>query len=258
MTSLVLARAVEENPREFFRTMMRKEFQSTRKADWIISGVPIAFLNSVIRTEFPKSAVRDIKRMVAKFDSVSSPMTWRVSPSTRPKNLGDQLLANGFKLEESVPAMALRLNLLRRTEYPEGLEVRPIRNQRELMKWLAAWAKIFEIPEEARESLYRFFLRKGYSADSDVLNYMGLLRGRLVAVSTLFLGKIAGIYNVGTVASARGGGIGSAMTHFALAEARRRGFGLATLQSSKAGYGVYSKLGFKEYFKLSNYVRVRH
>jgi ribosomal protein S18 acetylase RimI-like enzyme len=253
----MLSLAAEENPREFFAAMVREGFRSTKKVDWVISGVPEAFFNPVIRTDFPEAAARDIRRMVARFDSAESPMSWWVSPSTRPGNLADQLLANGFKFEESVPAMSLPLERLKPTVHPDGLVIKRVRSPRELKRWFVTWAETFEIPAKSLEPLYRVFLRKESSTDSDVVNYAGFLGGRLLTVSTLFLGKrAAGIYNVGTVAPARGKGLGGAMTHFALSEAHRRGFAIGTLQSSKLGYGVYTRLGFEECFKLSNYVRV--
>jgi ribosomal protein S18 acetylase RimI-like enzyme len=258
VSSRSLMQAAEECPREFFRTMLDSGFHTTRKADWIISGVPEAFFNPVLRTEFSRAAARDIERMMERYDSSGSSMSWQVTPSSRPKDLGDKLVAYGFKLEGTAPAMALSLKDLKRQEYPEGISVRRVGNRRELGKWFALWTRIFGIPYESRDPLYRFFLQKGWRSDSDVYNYEGFLKGRLVAISTLHLGRRAvGIYNVGTVESARGRGIGTAMTHYALEEGRRRGYEIGTLQASKAGYGVYRKLGFEELFKVRNYVRRR-
>jgi len=184
-------------------------------------------------------------------------MSWSVGPLDKPKDLGDRLLSNGFKLEESVPVMVMEpLDLKVRLVQPEGLVIRPVSDLDELREWTDIWFDAFEIPSIARESLQRGFVRKASEGDSDVINYSGLMGGRLVAISTLFLGTSAvGIYNIATVASARGKGVGTAMTGFALAESRRRRFEVATLQSSKAGYEIYKRLGFEECFKLRSYVR---
>ncbi len=255
-SSKILMQAAEENPREFFRTMLKEEFQSTKKAEWVISGVPDPFFNPVVMSDLPKEAGQDIRRMVARFDSVGAPMSWWVSPHTRPKDLADQLLAIGFKLEESVPVMTLQFDRVEPLKYPDGLTVRQVRSEKGLEKWYSLWSEVFGISGAAREPLFRIFLRKGWAAGSDVVNYTGFLGDQPVAVSALFLGrKAAGIYNVGTAASARGRGIGTAMTHLALSEARRRNRRLVTLQSSKGGYDVYRRLGFEEQFKLSNYIR---
>jgi len=258
VSSRVLTRAAEENPREFFVSMFREGFQSTKKADWVISGVPMAFFNPVMRTEFPEVAAPDIKIMVAKFDPATSPISWWVTPFTRPKSLADQLLANGFKFEETIPAMSLPLERLKAPTYPLGLAVKEARSPKELLRWFRVVADAFEIPAKVTEELYRGMLKKLKSPDGDVVNYSGYIGRRLVGTSTLFLGKsAAGLYNVTTIPSARGKGIGSAITHFTLSEAHRRGFRIGTLQSSKAGYGIYKKLGFEERFKISSYVLVK-
>lgn len=252
----LMARAAEENPREFIGSMLGDGFHASKRADWVISGIPEAFFNPVLRSDFPENASRDIERMKVRYDSSASSMSWWVSPFSRPRSLGEQLLAAGFMLEETVPAMAIRLKDLKRLDCPEGLVVRRVGNRRELTSFFGLWTKVFGISDESRSPLYRTFLQKGRGPDSDVLNFQGFLKGRLVAASTLYLGKNAGgIYNVGTLEFARGKGIGSAMTHFALDEARRRGYAIGPLQSSEPGYGVYRKLGFRELFRVEEYVR---
>jgi len=253
----VMARAAEENPREFFAAMMNEGYRHTKKADWVITGVPEAFFNPVMRTDFPEAAGRDIRRMVTRFQSSESPMSWWVVPSTRPKDLADQLLANGFKFDQSVPVMSVKLQQLKQPDYPNGLVTRQVHDRKELTRWSKVMAESFEIPAKVLKPLLEIFLRKESSGDSDVVNYGGFLEGRLVATSTLFLGRsAAGMYNVATTARARGRGIGSAMTHFALSEALRRGFTIGTLQSSKLGYGLYLKMGFEENYWLRSYNRV--
>jgi len=174
-----------------------------------------------------------------------------VGPSTRPRKLGEQLVGCGFALYESLRVMSVSLARLRQPDYPEELVVRPVTNRRSLEEWLALWAEIWEIPASARPKLFEAFRRKGWT--SDVVSYSGLLGGRLVALSTVFLGENAGVYNVATAPEARGKGVGSAMTHFALTEGRRRGLATGSLQSTKMGLHVYERLGFKELFKVDIY-----
>lgn len=236
--------------------MMGKEFRSTKKADWVISGVPMAFFNAVVRTDFPRDASRDIERLVAKFEASGVPMGWDVGPFDSPPDLADQLVAHGFKREDSVPAMVMELRDLRSPEGPEGLTIRRVDGKRELREWSSLWSEQFEIPLEAREPLARFFRRKEASGDDDVISYSGFLGNRLVGISTLFLGsKAVGLYNVATAPDARGRGVGTAMTCVALEEGRKRGYKLATLQSSKLGYGIYRKLGFEQCFEFHGYER---
>ena len=76
-----------------------------------------------------------------------------------------------------------------------------------------------------------------------------------MATALLFLGAgVAGIYGVGTIPQARRRGIGWAMTTAPLLEARAMGYQIGTLHSSSMGFGIYQRLGFREYCKLSRYV----
>jgi GNAT superfamily N-acetyltransferase len=79
--------------------------------------------------------------------------------------------------------------------------------------------------------------------------------GQPVASSRLILGAgVAGIYGVGTVPEARRRGIGAAMTHVPLLQARALGYRIATLHPSPMGLGSYRRLGFEEYCFLDRYV----
>jgi GNAT superfamily N-acetyltransferase len=55
-----------------------------------------------------------------------------------------------------------------------------------------------------------------------------------------------GIYAVATRPSSRGRGLASALMRHALADARGRGCTTSSLQSSKIGFSVYSKLGYRD------------
>jgi GNAT superfamily N-acetyltransferase len=81
------------------------------------------------------------------------------------------------------------------------------------------------------------------------------LNGEPVATSQLCLSAgVAGMYNVTTLPAARGRGIGSVMVMAPLLSARRHGYRVGILQSSKMGYPVYQKLGFQDFGGLSVYL----
>lgn len=58
-------------------------------------------------------------------------------------------------------------------------------------------------------------------------------------------GPSVGVFNVATAAMHRGRGYGAAITDYAVRTARQNGAQWAWLQSSPAGYGVYSGLGYQ-------------
>jgi ribosomal protein S18 acetylase RimI-like enzyme len=76
--------------------------------------------------------------------------------------------------------------------------------------------------------------------------YLGRLGGEPVATNLLFCGGgVASVYAVATVASARGRGIGGAITLAPLLAAREAGYRHAVLFSSDMAVGAYERIGFR-------------
>lgn len=67
----------------------------------------------------------------------------------------------------------------------------------------------------------------------------------------------AGIFFVGTVPDARGRGLAGALLGQAVAEARGRGNEISTLQATKMGTPVYSRLGYRHIGRLQMWERRR-
>ena len=76
--------------------------------------------------------------------------------------------------------------------------------------------------------------------------FVGYLDDRPVATNMLFKGGgVASLYAVATVPSARGKGIGAAITLKPLLEARDDGYIYAVLFSTEMGKSVYQRIGFR-------------
>jgi GNAT superfamily N-acetyltransferase len=113
----------------------------------------------------------------------------------------------------------------------------------------------FGLPDASESQCYDLFVGLGY--DLPLRNYIGYLHGKPVATAELFLGAgVAGIYWVATVPEARRQGIGAAMTHAALREARELGVRIGILHASELGEEVYRRLGFVEHCRMSHYIWV--
>ena len=76
--------------------------------------------------------------------------------------------------------------------------------------------------------------------------YVGYLDEKPVVTGILVLhANVGGIYYVATIPRHRKKGYGTAMMELMLAEAKHRGYHMATLQASKEGKHLYERLGFK-------------
>jgi GNAT superfamily N-acetyltransferase len=123
---------------------------------------------------------------------------------------------------------------------------------------LRAWAQVFTmgygLPSGWEPEIYELQLHLGLGFP--VRNYIGYLNGVPVSAACLFLGAgVAGIYNVATLPGARGKGIGAAVTLRPLHNAREMGYRIGVLQSSRLGFSVYQKLGFRHLCQIEYFYR---
>ena len=82
-------------------------------------------------------------------------------------------------------------------------------------------------------------------------HYIGWFQGKPVACSLFLLNLgVAGIYLVATMPDARGHGFGSALTLEPLCDACNMGYRVGTLGLTEMGFGMYQRIGFREYLKL--------
>jgi GNAT superfamily N-acetyltransferase len=120
---------------------------------------------------------------------------------------------------------------------------------------MRVWAKTFtlgyELPEDWEAPLLDTMLA---SLHGSMQSYLAWVGDQPVATSTVFYGAgVAGIYNVATLKTWRGKGLGAAVTLQPLLDARAKGVRAGILQSSELGYQVYQRLGFKELCRMNYY-----
>jgi GNAT superfamily N-acetyltransferase len=136
---------------------------------------------------------------------------------------------------------------------PAGLMIEHVRDTKALEAWIHASFTGFGFPGADTGSGFGLFAGLGF--DLPLRSYLGTLDGEPVAASQLFLGAgVAGIYIVATIPVARGQGIGTALTLAPLRDARAMGFRVGILHASPMGLGIYRRLGFREYSRMSSYL----
>jgi ribosomal protein S18 acetylase RimI-like enzyme len=219
-----------------------------------MSSRPEVMRNGVFFTDLAPGVADDaIAATIERFRARSLPFVWWGGPSRRPHDLGRRLLAHGLVLDAVDPGLAADLTALREDlPAPAGLSIERVRDDEGLRLWLRTLDNKTAEQMAAQQSADYRYVAERFDGDDSCRLFLARLHGEPVATCELLLGAgVAGIYCVGTLPTARRRGIGSAIVLAALREARAAGYRAAVLGSSPMGLGVYQRLGFVEYCKLT-------
>jgi GNAT superfamily N-acetyltransferase len=245
---------------KYFSHAPQADVHDERELCWLTSGIPIKEYSCVARATFdPDRTLEEIDRQIARmqqyFAAYEVGMQWIIGPSTRPAHLGQRLEQHGCTCQGSAPGMAVRLEQLpAEVAVPPQLEIVRVANEAHLEEWVAVAAQGFGEPAEVQQARLAVHRAFGFAEDVPLQRYIARLDGQPVAMSELFLAAgVAGIYDVLTVPHARGQGIGAAITHAPLLEARAHGYRMGVLEASPMGLPVYRRLGFEEYCQFRLY-----
>lgn len=253
-----LVAAIRANLFAWQRTLGRSpkaEFYDSPQVTWLLSGMPTPSLNTVLLAQVePEDVDEIIDSTRAHFESRGvTTVSWWIQPGTQPADLGPHLVNHGLTYREGAPGMAVDLlELHEDLPTPAGLTVEPVNDTGALRQWAYTSALGFGLPETSVDPWFELLAALGF--DLPLRNYLATLDGEPVATSQLLLGAgVAGIYVVATLPEARRQGIGAAITLAPLREARAMGYRIGILHASPKGEGVYRRLGFQEYCRMSHY-----
>ncbi len=261
LTPADLALAVEANTIDYYRNFGRvagAELHEEPGLLWLRTGVQDEMFNGVLQARLePEAADAAIARMRETFSRARLPMTWHTSPSTRPGDLGERLLAHGFELADREPGMAADLSCLAEPcPAPRGLTIEPVVTEAALDAWLRVWILPGPATAVLLEACFRLYAALALDPGGALTFFLGRLDGRPAGISALWVSAgAASVQHVVTVREARRQGIGAAMTLAALHAARTRGYRVAVLTASAMGRGVYERIGFRECCVMCTYHR---
>lgn len=222
------------------------ESYSDRGVAWYDSGVDYALLNGAwtrTHTIEPERAEPALQH----FRQRNRPFIWWVLPSQDSASHVEWLTKTGFSHEEDLWGMTLDL-LRSRPEpaLPSGLAVLRLSSSDDLVRFSQVLNEgDLQAPGRVVEELPRVL---GGSPEGPRPEFfIGVLDGAPVATAAvLFLQKVAGVYAIATIPSARRRGIGASMTFAAMEAGRKAGCELAVLTATALGRQVYRALGFEE------------
>ncbi|MFC2026046.1 GNAT family N-acetyltransferase [Chloroflexota bacterium] len=233
------------------------ELHNDTEITWFISEQPAGRLNRIIRAHFHTNDITHrIQAAIEPYASRNLPMTWHTGPSTFPDDLNCQLKETGLIHLGNEPGLAADLTTLQDTrEPPDDLIIKRVTDIRSLRDWSEVMTRSFDGDITTANSFYKIERSILDANNPSRQHFLGLLKGNPVGTATLFLGAgVAGLYSVTAVPEFRRAGIGTAMTAFALNEARKIGYRISTLHASRMGVKVYLHLGFMEYCRLGRYM----
>ena len=261
LSPAALATAIEANVVEYWRTccsfLPGADFHHVPEVTWFVTNIAAApWFNQVMLARFaPGQVDASIERTLALFEARSLPMLWSVTPSTLPPDQARYLSAHGLTLSSTMAGMAIDLATLSgEPSTPSNFTLKRVVASDTMEQWGDAYIHGFEMDDPPGRILCELYARIGFADDLPFRHYVGLLDGRPVASSTLFLGSAtAGIWHVGTLPSVRQRGIGAALTLAPLREAASIGYRVGTLYASMMGMSVYRRLGFQEYCNVTQY-----
>ncbi|WP_250007507.1 GNAT family N-acetyltransferase [Actinoplanes sp. M2I2] len=242
MTSLDLAPSMASQLRNCRRYWLG--YDSDNRADGKVSlyrsGVRHGQLNGILRVtagRFPEA--------LAPSESFGAlPWIWWVGPDSYPGLAGDLLGAGAVEVGR-LPVMAAPIDEVTDVDVPPGLTIEQVPASGSLEAWVDAYATPLGVEPDQRSAAV--LMEAGHrEAPQHLIRFAGRVDGRVVATSALLDNDgVAGIYVVATQESYRRRGIGAALTAAAVAEGRRRGLPLASLQATAMGRPVYERLGLR-------------
>ena len=225
----------------------RHERHADERMRWFQANAPDAYLNMVLETRLTAGEVQPaLDEMLGRFSRHGHPFTWWVMPGTSPAELGPLLVKRGLEPAESWPAMAVAVDEIVEPRPVGGLVIERVADAASFGTYVEIYAPVLSSSQAFTETFADAARRIGFAEDAPEVHWIARLNGEPVAtVSLVTAGGAAGIYNVATVPSVRGRGIGAVMTAAAARAGGERGLALATLQASTMGRPVYERLGFR-------------
>lgn len=222
---------------------------------WFVTGSALPHYNGVVRATFAPETVREgIEAVMKPFEEKGLPLTWWVGPLTAPHDLGTQLQAQGLTHNRDMIGMAANLSAL--AEVPvlaSNVTFEPVCNRGQLASWYEVFLKGF--PTSFDQAYLDALAALSLGPDPAWFHYLGRLDGRVVTISSLFVGGgSAGLYNLATLPEARGLGLGAWMTQETFRQAHLMGYTIGTLQTTYPNaLRLYHRLGFEVYCKIGIY-----
>lgn len=235
----------------------KSTFVDTPRYKGLTAEFPSPVFNQIIDAQFDPNNIQDsIEEIMAPYKERGIVVIWKIWPSSTPNDLEQHLIDYGFHQWGDAPGMLADLSQLPQEKHSlKGLQIKFVSTNQMVKDWVIPFEEGFTMGQPQGKYFDEMFREFGYSPENPMRNYVAYLNDQPAACGTLYLGKdnVAGIWNIATVESARGKGIGTAITRKMCEDALEMGYHTGVLTASKDGLNIYKKLGFKEYCNVAYY-----
>ncbi|GAA1478188.1 hypothetical protein GCM10009623_26340 [Nocardioides aestuarii] len=237
---------VEENLLSFFRAAQQcPPMTPLPDTDVLaaVSDIPFPLFNAVLGASFsPGTAGDRTAGLVAAYVERGLPWLWWTTPSHTSPELEAALAAAGMGRGDT-PGMHRRLDGPVEAAVPAALDLTLVDVAVEPDPWIGTMLRGFDMPPDLAGPMTQVL---GGVPAGQLVNILARMGGEPVAVGSGWIddGTI-GLYNIATVESARGRGIGYAVTGALLQAGHERGARQAILHATDLGRPVYERLGFE-------------
>lgn len=213
------------------------------------SGALLPFCNRVCGTQ--ETSPEEIRRVNQFYGNV--PFRWFVDDQD--EELIARLQNEEYSYKITFPAMRLSLNSLKSEDYAQAITVNEFNpgDSQQLQTWLALVTKSFGItPADEFGNFIGYLIER---ARPGILHFYNAYYQDTPAGTSLLIDhpEVAGLHWVATLPEYRGKGLGYAVSHRPLVDAKIRNLTEAVLLASELGKPVYDKIGFQEYFRCAVY-----
>ncbi len=191
----------------------------------------------------------EIDRTIEAFGAKNLPFMWWTSAKVLEKT--------GFQFGGILTGIALDIcqGVPPKPSTSSDVEIQIVQTESELKAFTSLAANAFAMNPKASEQLLA--LNEAEMKAGEQVHFLAFFQGVPVGTATLSTSpSSAGIWNLSTLPEQRKAGIGGALVHAALEEARKRQYKqvMAILMPKGMAWGLFAKLGFKAVCEFPFYV----
>ena len=219
-----------------------------RRRDWagataLSNAIPSSVTNSLFLTERSADVGHVVEEARAFF---GRRLPWKIVATPETAEMAARAATSvSMRAGPSEPGLAIEA-IPAAPPPPAGLTIVEAENADEFRAFRKAGGIGFRIPRWILRVSMPSLPPRPAIPGAGVRFFVGYVAGRPVTTSALFVSdRIAGIFFVATIPSARRRGFGAAMTWAALEAARRAGAETGFLQASAMGRPLYEQMGFR-------------